>query len=123
MTQTDTQAQCSERVFHQMGFSGSWDQCARKAKIGAYCTQHDPVRVKARRQASTDLYNAEAAERREIHRRRLAEANACKGLNTEALEQGVVAELLTALESLVNEGDGALLHAEAVIVKARGEQA
>lgn len=100
MTQTDTQAHCSAQAYHGQG--GGWYACSRKAKLErdgkSYCTQHDPERVAAKNAEKRARWKTEDAARQKTSRRRAAETYACEGISTEALEAGVVAEMLEALE-------------------------
>jgi hypothetical protein len=57
---------CCERIFGALGSPGG-HQCNRKrghGPDGAYCKQHDPEAVKARRIAASARYNAEMNEAR-----------------------------------------------------------
>lgn len=103
MTQTDKQARCAHSIWE--GYHDR--QCSRKPRVGEkYCTQHDPEHIKAKR-AERDAawklrFDADRALRQENQRRRKAEAKACVGLNTEALEAGLVADLLAACRKGLN---------------------
>ena len=101
MTQTDKQAQCSERVHDADTSWPRYHPCSRKGKVERdgkqYCTQHDPERVKARRAEQDAQWKAKYDARDKIYRRRAAEKHACEGISTKALEHGVVAELLAVL--------------------------
>lgn len=108
MTQTDKQAQCSEAVLDSTG----WHRypCSRKAKVEhegkGYCTQHDPERVARKRGEQQARWRAEEDARQQGIRRIIAEGRACDGISTEALEAGVVADLLAALQAIVDKARG-----------------
>lgn len=58
---------CCEEVTTYVGRFPQHHQCGRKRGYGpdkAYCKQHDPEAVKARREASEAKYNAEFNKRR-----------------------------------------------------------
>ncbi len=101
---TEQPPMCSERVFHRMGFSGSWDRCSRRATIGAFCSQHHPVNVAERRAESTARYDRESEARSTVRRRRSAEETACKDLPTDWLEKGGLQRLVAALKGWRDNG-------------------
>ncbi len=66
-----------------------------------WCWHHQPSKIKAHEVAAQEKYDEES-ERNEQHwRRRQAERDACEGMPTEALEAGVVKDLLIACEAIV----------------------
>lgn len=98
-TPEDT-TRCIERVWKGRGQIPS--QCQRKrryGKDGLYCKQHDPERVEARRKVQDEKWQAELKTSKEKHRRKAACFNACENISTEALESGVVREMLEALKA------------------------
>lgn len=110
MNQTDEQAYCSVSVPGPGGWFRS--TCSRKAKLERggkpYCTQHDPEHVAAKRTAQRARSKAEGDARKVIYRRRAAEKHACEGIPTEALEAGVVADLLAACEAALRYDESIL---------------
>jgi hypothetical protein len=89
--------QCVERVIPREAF-GSFHayQCSRKGVVeretGWYCTQHDPVRIKERRAASSAKYQAERDKRNAAHElqmRKNAAWDAMVAFNSESRYIGV----------------------------------
>ena len=80
-------------------------QCSRKAKVihdgAAYCGQHNPKAVKARRDKSQARWDAESKVREGKNRRRDAEINACQDFSTKALELGIVKKMQDVIEASI----------------------
>ncbi len=94
--------QCREFVWPRGSFHKT--KCSRKGVVERdgklYCKQHDPLAIAAKRQAENEKFEMKYAANKEKTRRQRAIINACEGIPTEALEAGVVAELLEVLENV-----------------------
>ena len=97
------QGRCSESVADPDGWG--FHPCSKPVRVERggkpYCTSHDPEKVKARRDAAPARWDAEWAATKEKRRRLKAEVAACADLSTEALESGVVKDMLEALEAVI----------------------
>lgn len=96
---------CIANVFPADG-RGIHYQCHRSrghGPDGEWCKQHDPAKVAARRTKREAKWKEDSKRRSAKWRREAATARACQGLTTEALEAGVVVELIAALKA-VTEG-------------------
>ena len=97
--------------------------CSRKSVVErdrrGYCKQHDPVAVKARRDAVDQKWQKESAASVKKHNHIQACIEACEGLNPEA-----VPELVKTLEEIAETpyGDGARAMAEIALAKLREGQ-
>ena len=90
-----------------------------------WCGIHAPSKVAARRAKQYKIYDDRSIARNEQWRRAAAERFACTGISTEALEGGVVAELLAACEAVYKMAfdeafSDEFTQLEAAIAKARG---
>lgn len=101
---------CAERVYAEGAVFGG--DCAREGKHREggkwWCWQHCPSKVKARRDARRQKWQDEDVLRDALDkkrwRRQAAECKACKGINTAALEAGVVKALVEACEAVLCRG-------------------
>jgi|TARA_R100000049_G_C1928320_1_gene72462 hypothetical protein len=97
-----TQGQCAKAVWHPVGSWGHSAGCTRNATIERngkwWCWQHDPEAVKKRREKRDAEGDAEHDAKMARWRREAAAMAAVEGFSTEALEAGVVADLLAACE-------------------------
>ncbi len=77
-------------------------ECTNKASVerdGQWvCGVHDPVAIQRRMAARLANHRATSAEQDERYRRVIAEHEACRGVATEDLRPGLLAELLAARE-------------------------
>lgn len=102
--------QCAERVYR----GGGWHsvQCSRKAKVTrdgkGYCTQHDPVRVAQKRKDETAKWKAESATRNAERHRRDLERQACEGISNEALDDGVIQEMVVLMKGMARGHSGGI---------------
>lgn len=94
---------CCEMIHNDYGVS--FHACTRTATVQRdgkwYCKQHDPESRKVKEAARQAKWDAESRKQDEIERRLAAESKACAGISTEALEAGVVKELVDAANKLV----------------------
>jgi hypothetical protein len=99
MSETDDSPRCCGKSYDR--YYGA-TQCTKRGKVErdgkSYCGIHDPVAVKARKQVRDDAWKAKRdTEDKRTHAyyaRRTAESAACRGVATEVLREGLVAELI-----------------------------
>lgn len=96
-------ASCIVSVHNSFGVG--FHPCGNPGKVEydgvSYCGIHDPVKVKARREKIDAKHGAKPDIMRTQWRRNAVEHKACEGIPTEALEDGVVKDLLEAAELII----------------------
>lgn len=86
---------CAATVWRDSWNDGGCGRVGTKNEDGQWwCYQHAPSAVNKRRKDQEQRWDEERAKRDAHYRREAAVRNACEGISTEALEAGVVKELV-----------------------------
>ena len=121
---TEQKPKCSAELQDNFYASYSCSKPGTYTEEGkTWCGTHAPSKVAARRAGQDKKYDDRYAAITERDRRAAAEKSACAGISTEALEGGVIGELLAACEAVESQGtaEGFVeIDLRAVIAKARG---
>ncbi len=99
--------QCVESVVH---YEFGWPEVHRCHRDGSverngkwYCKTHDPVAIDQRYADKQTIWKQKSDKEYEIFNRQNAEHKACEGIPTEALEEGVIQEMVELCKVLVDD--------------------
>ena len=86
----ENEANCIEEIWGDKGWTQH--QCSRRrghGSDGLYCKQHDPDRIKKKREAENKEYELKQAARMRNENRRKLERDFCKPFTSAELEAGI----------------------------------